>query len=263
MFEDNIGGEVEKRLKGRRIIKKISKKFFSTELSPHAKQSIQEREQQLQPKILQTSISSKKKSGIQKKSTIRIQKQKSKSKVRSLNPLTGRTRLYLKRLEENNSKQNSFRQCKRLQDSFCSETNPNLPSANPANRSCRGFTDQLRNIPSVREGSNRRGGYVSVSLLEQPFPCPRTFRGEASYESLTFKQIRSKSKIQDGEHFTYKDILKPNSFLTKIDLKDAFYSIPIAKKSRKYLQFICNNKLYQFCVLPFGISTAPRVFPGF
>ena len=57
-----------------------------------------------------------------------------------------------------------------------------------------------------------------------------------------------------------KDILKPNSFLTKIDLKDAFYSIPIAKKSRKYLQFIYHNKLYQFCVLPFGISTAPRVF---
>ena len=57
-----------------------------------------------------------------------------------------------------------------------------------------------------------------------------------------------------------KDILKPNSFLTKIDLKDAFYSIPIVKKSRKYLQFIYHNKLYQFCVLPFGISTAPRVF---
>ena len=57
-----------------------------------------------------------------------------------------------------------------------------------------------------------------------------------------------------------KDILKPNSFLTKIDLKDAFYSIPIAKMSRKYLQFIYHNKLYQFCILPFGISTAPRVF---
>ena len=57
-----------------------------------------------------------------------------------------------------------------------------------------------------------------------------------------------------------KDILKPNGFLTKTDLKDAFYNIPIAKKSRKYLQFIYHNKLYQFCVLPFGISTAPRAF---
>ena len=54
--------------------------------------------------------------------------------------------------------------------------------------------------------------------------------------------------------------MKPSSFLTKIDLKDAFYSTPIAKNSRKYLQFIYNNKLYQFYVLPFGISTAPQVF---
>ena len=38
------------------------------------------------------------------------------------------------------------------------------------------------------------------------------------------------------------------------------YSIPIAKMSRKYLQFIYNNQLYQICVLPFGISTALRVF---
>ena len=57
-----------------------------------------------------------------------------------------------------------------------------------------------------------------------------------------------------------KDILEPYSFLTKIDLKDAFYSIPIAKKSRKYLRFIYHNKLYQFCILLFRISTAPRVF---
>ena len=34
----------------------------------------------------------------------------------------------------------------------------------------------------------------------------------------------------------------------------------LLKKSRKCLQFIYHNKLYQFCVLPFGISTAPQVF---
>ena len=96
LFWDNIADEVEKRSKEQRIIKKISKIFFSTELPPHAKQSIQEWEQHLQPKNLQTSSSSKKKSYIQKKSSVRIQKQKSKSKVRSINPLTGRTRLYLK-----------------------------------------------------------------------------------------------------------------------------------------------------------------------
>ena len=48
-------------------------------------------------------------------------------------PPDGSNSFIFKKLEENNSKQISFRHCKRLQDSFCSETNPNLPSANPAN----------------------------------------------------------------------------------------------------------------------------------
>ena len=97
LFGDNIADEVEKHSKEQRIIEKISKNSFQQSSCPmHAKQPVQEREQQLQPKISQTSSSSKKKTCIQKKSTIRIQKQKSKSKVRSLNPLTGRTRLYFK-----------------------------------------------------------------------------------------------------------------------------------------------------------------------
>ena len=109
LFGDNITDEVEKRSKEQRIIKKDFKKFFSTELLPHAKQSIQgiqEREQHLQPKYLQTSSSSRKKSCIQKKPTIRIQKQKFRSKVRSLNPLMhGSNSFIFKKLEENNSNQ--------------------------------------------------------------------------------------------------------------------------------------------------------------
>ena len=41
LFGDNITDEVEKRSKEQRIIEKILKKLFSTELPPHAKQSIQ------------------------------------------------------------------------------------------------------------------------------------------------------------------------------------------------------------------------------
>ena len=125
-----------------------------------------------------------------------------------------------------------------------------------------GFTDQLRDLPSVRKGSNRRGGYVSTSLLKQPFPCCQTFREEkASNKSPTFKKIRSESKIQDGEHFTSERHFETKQFSHQNRLKRCFLQhLPIAKTSRKYLQFIYHNKLYQFCVLPFGISTAPRVF---
>lgn len=46
----------------------------------------------------------------------------------------------------------------------------------------------------------------------------------------------------------------------KIDLKDAYYTIPVRKRDRKYLRFLFNNDLYEFECLPFGLSTAPFVF---
>ena len=149
-------------------------------------------------------------------------------------PLHGPNSFIFKRLEENNSKQISFRHCKRLQHSFHSETNPNLPSTNPVNGSHRGFTDQLRNLPPVREGSNRRGGYVSASLLKQPFPCRQTFRGEkASNKSPTFKQIRSESKIQDGNHFTSTRHFETKQFPHQNRLKRCFLQHPYRQKVKK------------------------------
>ena len=48
--------------------------------------------------------------------------------------------------------------------------------------------------------------------------------------------------------------------MTKLDMRDAYHSIPIDKQSRCYLQFIFEGKFYQFKVLVFGLSTAPRIF---
>ena len=60
----------------------------------------------------------------------------------------------------------------------------------------------------------------------------------------------------EGIHLL-KDFLKPNYFMTKLDMRDAYCSIPIDKQSRRYLQFIFEGKLYQFKVLVLGLSTAP------
>ena len=45
-----------------------------------------------------------------------------------------------------------------------------------------------------------------------------------------------------------------------IDLKDAYFTVPIAKNHRKYLRFKWHNKLFEFTCLPFGLACAPRVF---
>ena len=48
--------------------------------------------------------------------------------------------------------------------------------------------------------------------------------------------------------------------MTSLDLKHAYYSIPIAKKHQKYLKFMWNNELYAFTYFPMGLSSSPRIF---
>lgn len=47
---------------------------------------------------------------------------------------------------------------------------------------------------------------------------------------------------------------------TSLDLRDAYLHVPIHTNHQGYLQFTYRHKTYQFRCLPFGLSTAPRVF---
>ena len=48
--------------------------------------------------------------------------------------------------------------------------------------------------------------------------------------------------------------------MTSLDLKDAYFSLPIAKSSRKYLRFLWQGQLYEYQCLCFGLSLAPFYF---
>ena len=54
--------------------------------------------------------------------------------------------------------------------------------------------------------------------------------------------------------------MRPGEWTTSIDLKDAYFHIPMARSSRKFLRFVVNGVVYQFAALPFGLSPAPLVF---
>ena len=240
LLGDNIAEEEEKRSKKQRIIKKdFGKILFNRAPSPCQTINSGHSGAGATPSAkVPTNIKFIQKEELYSKE---INNQDSKTKIqikgRILKPPHGSNSFIFKNTGGNNSKQISFRHCKRLEDSFYSETNPSLPSTNPANRSHRGFTDQLRNLPSVRKGSNRRGGYVSTSLLKQPFPCCQTFRGggegEASKKSPTYKQIRSESKIQDGEHFTSERHFETKQFSHQNRLQRCFLQHPYRQNVKK------------------------------
>ena len=55
-------------------------------------------------------------------------------------------------------------------------------------------------------------------------------------------------------------LLKKDYWMAVLDLKDAYYSVPINLQHRKYLRFEFNGTLYEFTCLPNGLASAPRVF---
>ena len=48
--------------------------------------------------------------------------------------------------------------------------------------------------------------------------------------------------------------------MASVDLKDAYYSIPITEEDRKLLVLQWKRKYYQFTCLHNGLSSAPRIF---
>lgn len=63
----------------------------------------------------------------------------------------------------------------------------------------------------------------------------------------------------EGIHML-KDLLKAGGWMAKIDLKDAYFMIPMAQEDRDFLKFQWKDKTYQFSCLTFGLSLAPWVF---
>ena len=56
------------------------------------------------------------------------------------------------------------------------------------------------------------------------------------------------------------NMMRPNCFMASIDLAKAYYSIPVVTAHRRFLRFEWNDVLYQFRVIPNGLSSGPRTF---
>ena len=57
-----------------------------------------------------------------------------------------------------------------------------------------------------------------------------------------------------------RNSLQVGQWTTSLDLKDAYFHIPMAPSVHKLLRFQVLGKLYQFVAMPFGLATAPREF---
>lgn len=100
------------------------------------------------------------------------------------------------------------------------------------------------------------GQFISKIFLRQ--------KPDASYRLIL--NLKKLNEFTKTEHFKLEDwkvvqkIVSKNCFMATLDLKDAYYLIPIAGQDKKYLRFVFKNEYYEFNCLPFGLNTAPWVF---
>ena len=54
--------------------------------------------------------------------------------------------------------------------------------------------------------------------------------------------------------------VRQGDWMVSIDLKDAYFQIPVHPDSRPFLRFVTGSGVFQFRVICFGLTTAPQVF---
>ena len=98
-------------------------------------------------------------------------------------------------------------------------------------------------------------------LLSNIFTVPKKNGGNKPVINLKkLKNFIHCLHISFDSLFLVKEALSRNDWMCKVDLKDAYFSIPIHRNSQKKLRFEWEGSLYQFFCHCFGLSQAPLVF---
>ena len=111
-----------------------------------------------------------------------------------------------------------------------------------SNTICSTTTTQHRFLSTLFVVSKKGGGHRPIFNLKQ-------LNHFVQYEH--FKM--------EGMHMQ-RDLLKPNDYMAKIDLKDAYFTISIWKDHQKFLRFLWKDTQWEFMCLPFRLASAQCVF---
>ena len=108
----------------------------------------------------------------------------------------------------------------------------------------------------VKHSSHEPGEFISPIFLRH--------KPDGTYRMIL--NLRAFNEFVQYHHFKMDTLemavkmMKPGCFMASIDLKDAYYTVPIFHAHQKYLKFIFNGTLYQYTCMANGLSCAPRVF---
>ena len=108
---------------------------------------------------------------------------------------------------------------------------------------------------AIEECHDQGGFYSSLFIVPKKDGGWRTI--------INLKNLNKYLRVQHFKMesiYSVRDVLHRGDWMAKLDLQDAYLTVPIFHSHRRLLRFQWRAQAYQFRCLPFGLATAPRVF---
>ena len=121
------------------------------------------------------------------------------------------------------------------------------------------ISDEISTL--LRKGALEPTEYVEGDVFSTIFVRPKK---DGSYRMIL--NLKPLNEFVSYHHFkmdtiqTALKLMRPGCFMASVDLKDAYYSVPVAKEDRKYLKFEWQGSYYEYTCLPNGLACAPWLF---
>ncbi len=133
-----------------------------------------------------------------------------------------------------------------------------LPNSASMRLATSGLLDKLLDEGTIERVENTREPGFYSRWFAVPKKDPNTWRAILDLSTLNLFIKKEKFKMETAE--IVRQQLARGEWMTSLDIKDAYHHIPIHPKFRRYLRFMYNGQVYQYCALPMGLSTACHTF---
>lgn len=113
---------------------------------------------------------------------------------------------------------------------------------------------------------SKLGVIVKTVHEDDQFISPIFIRPKKNGEFRMVINLKNLNRYIPYHHFkmdTFEralSLVTKDTYFTSVDLRHAYYSVPIAKEHQRYLKFEWEGQLYQFTCFPNGLALCPRYF---
>ncbi len=110
---------------------------------------------------------------------------------------------------------------------------------------------------------NRSSSPERVRLLQPLLPRPQKRRRPTTYSRSQTPELSPDEKVVQDDHLETDPLANmPRGLVHDAGSKrrTAYFHIQVAPHNRRFLRFAFERVAYQYKVLPFGLSLAPRTF---